>query len=107
LKKIEHQFGNVTDCTSRIMAMQRRPQAASGVAGTMWANNSGRQGDTANKIGLIEVTTLPAAVLPSAGLFSVGGLRIPGARPAAAPLALVAPGPEQQLMARVDERGRE
>jgi len=35
------------------MATQRRPQAASGVAGTMWANNSGRQGDTVKKVGLI------------------------------------------------------
>jgi hypothetical protein len=84
------------------MAMQRRPQAASGVAGTMWANNSGLLGDTVKKIGLVWVATLPAAVLHSAGLFSVGGLLIPGARPAAAPSALAAPGPELQLAARVD-----
>jgi len=68
----------------------------------MWANNSGLQGDAVKKIGLVWVTTLPAAVFLSAGLFSVGGLLIPGAHPAAAPSALTAPGPEQQLMARVD-----
>ena len=82
--------------------MQRWPQATSGVAGTMWANNSGLQDDTVNKIGLVWVTTLPAAVFLSAGLFSVGGLLIPAAHPAAAPSAWQPPWPAQQLMARVD-----
>jgi inorganic phosphate transporter, PiT family len=54
---------------------------SSGVAGTMYANNSGLQGDTIRKIGLVWVTTLPAAILLAAGLFTLGGLLIPGARP--------------------------
>ena len=72
--------------------MQRRPQAASGIAGIIWANNSDRQGDTVKKIGLVWVTTLPAAVLLLAGLFSVGGLLIPGAPSAAAPRPRQPPG---------------
>jgi phosphate/sulfate permease len=58
---------------------------SSGVAGTMWANGSGIQGETVRKIGLAWVLTLPAAVLLSATLFSLGGLLIPEARPNAAP----------------------
>jgi inorganic phosphate transporter, PiT family len=52
---------------------------SSGVAGTMYANNSGLRADTIRKIGLAWVTTLPAAILLAAGLFTVGGLLIPGA----------------------------
>jgi phosphate/sulfate permease len=54
---------------------------SSGVAGTMYANHSGLQGDTIRKIGLVWVTTLPAAILLAAALFTLGGLLIPGARP--------------------------
>jgi phosphate/sulfate permease len=54
---------------------------SSGVAGTMWANRSGIQGETVRKIGLAWVLTLPAAILLSAVLFTVGGLVIPAARP--------------------------
>ena len=69
---------------------------SSGVAGTMWANKSGLQGDTIRKIGLVWVTTVPAAILISAGLFSLGGLLIPGASAAASPpSAVAAPGPER------------
>jgi len=68
---------------------------SSGVAGTMWANNSGLRGDTIKKIGLAWITTVPAAILLSAGLFSLGGMLIPGASPAARPpSAVAAPGPE-------------
>jgi phenylpyruvate tautomerase PptA (4-oxalocrotonate tautomerase family) len=56
---------------------------SSGVAGTMWANRSGIQGETVRKIGLAWVLTLPAAITLSASLFSVGGLLIPAARPQA------------------------
>jgi len=52
---------------------------SSGVAGTMWANRSGIQGDTVKKIGLAWILTLPAAILISAALFTLGGLVIPGA----------------------------
>jgi phosphate/sulfate permease len=54
---------------------------SSGVAGTMWANRSGIQGETVRKIGLAWVLTLPAAILLSATLFSAGGFLIPAARP--------------------------
>ncbi len=54
---------------------------ASGVAGTMWANRSGIQGATVRKIGLAWILTLPAAILLSAALFSLGGFLIPAARP--------------------------
>jgi phosphate/sulfate permease len=54
---------------------------SSGVAGTMWANKSGLQGDTIRKIGLVWVTTLPAAVLLAAALFTTGGYLIPSAGP--------------------------
>ncbi len=68
---------------------------SSGVAGTMWANSSGLRGDTIKKIGLVWVTTVPAAILLSAGLFSLGGLLIPGASVAARPpSAVAAPDPE-------------
>jgi phosphate/sulfate permease len=53
---------------------------SSGVAGTMWANRSGIQRETVRKIGLAWVLTLPAAIVLSATLFSVGGFLIPGAR---------------------------
>ena len=43
---------------------------SSGVAGTMWANRSGLQGDTVSKIGLAWVMTLPAAILLAAALFT-------------------------------------
>jgi phosphate/sulfate permease len=54
---------------------------SSGVAGTMWANRSGIQEETVYKIGLAWVLTLPAAILLSAALFTLGGLVIPDARP--------------------------
>src|SRR5262249_23619831 len=53
---------------------------SSGVAGTMWANRSGIQRETVRKIGLAWVLTLPAAMVLSASLFSLGGLLIPAAR---------------------------
>ena len=56
---------------------------SSGVAGTMWANRSGIQGETVRKIGLAWLLTLPAALVLSAILFSMGGFLIPAARPAA------------------------
>jgi len=46
---------------------------SSGVAGTMWANESGIQPETVRKIGLAWVMTLPAAILLAAGLFTFGG----------------------------------
>ena len=52
---------------------------SSGVAGTMWANRSGIQGETVKKIGLAWILTLPAAILISAALFTLGGLIVPGA----------------------------
>ena len=52
---------------------------ASGIAGTMWANRSGIQGDTVKKIGLAWILTLPAAILISAALFTFGGYVVPGA----------------------------
>jgi phosphate/sulfate permease len=61
---------------------------ASGVAGTMWANRSGVRGETVRKIGLAWVLTLPAAIVLSATLFSIGGYLIPAARPGTAPLTL-------------------
>jgi phosphate/sulfate permease len=53
---------------------------SSGVAGTMWANRSGIQGDTIKKIGLAWILTLPAAILLSAALFTLGGFLVPGAK---------------------------
>ncbi|MHC5538327.1 hypothetical protein ACYOEI_08870, partial [Singulisphaera rosea] len=58
---------------------------SSGIAGTMRANRSGIQGETVRKIGLAWVLTLPAAILLSAGLFTLGGLLIPAARPSHSP----------------------
>jgi phosphate/sulfate permease len=58
---------------------------SSGVAGTMWANRSGIQGDTVKKIGLAWILTLPAAILLSASFFTIGGYLVPGARPAPRP----------------------
>ena len=52
---------------------------SSGVAGTMWANRSGIQGATIKKIGLAWILTLPAAILLSASLFTLGGMVVPGA----------------------------
>ena len=57
---------------------------SAGVAGTMWANRSGIQGETVRKIGLAWVLTLPATIVLSAALFTVGGFLIPAARPDAA-----------------------
>jgi phosphate/sulfate permease len=54
---------------------------SSGVAGTMWANRSGLRKETVRKIGLVWITTVPAAILLSALLFSLGGMLIPGASP--------------------------
>ena len=54
---------------------------SSGVAGTMWANRSGIQSTTVKKIGLAWILTLPAAILLSALLFTLGGYLIPGASP--------------------------
>ena len=54
---------------------------SSGVAGTMWANRSGIQGETVRRIGLAWVLTLPAAIVLAAALFSVGGFLIPAAGP--------------------------
>jgi phosphate/sulfate permease len=54
---------------------------SSGVAGTMWANRSGIQGETVKKIGLAWILTLPAAILISAALFTLGGYMVPGAKP--------------------------
>lgn len=65
---------------------------SSGVAGTMVANRSGVQMSTVKKIGLAWLLTLPAAILLSASLFTLGGYLIPGAKPAlAAVLSLVFP----------------
>ncbi len=52
---------------------------SSGIAGTMWANRSGIQGDTIKKIGLAWVLTLPIAILLAASLFTLGGYLVPGA----------------------------
>ncbi len=63
---------------------------SSGVAGTMWANQSGLRKDTIRKIGLVWITTVPAAILLSAGLFSLGGMIIPGASADSRPSSTVA-----------------
>lgn len=54
---------------------------SSGIAGTMWANRSGLQGDTIKKIGLAWVLTLPAAILLAATLFTVGEYLVPESTP--------------------------
>src|SRR5262249_46077170 len=66
---------------------------SSGVAGTMWANRTGIQSETVRKIGLAWILTLPAAILLSATLFSVGGILIP----AAAPRTVPSPAMEESL----------
>ncbi|MEI8021336.1 MAG: inorganic phosphate transporter [Schlesneria sp.] len=53
---------------------------SSGIAGTMYANQSGLQTATLKKIALAWVLTLPASILLSATLFIIGGYLIPGAR---------------------------
>ncbi len=58
---------------------------SSGVAGTMWANRSGIQGDTIKKIGLAWVLTLPAAILLSAILFTFGGYILANVAPPSEP----------------------
>ncbi len=75
---------------------------SSGVAGTMWANSSGLRGDTIKKIGLVWVTTVPAAILLSAGLFSLGGLLIPGA--SAGRSAFLGRGSPRSRVSRRDRR---
>lgn len=50
---------------------------SSGIAGTMYANQSGLQGRTIRKIGLAWVLTLPAAMTLSATLFITGSILIP------------------------------
>ena len=52
---------------------------SSGVAGTMWANDSGIQPETVRKIGLAWILTLPAAILLAALLFTFGRALIPAA----------------------------
>jgi phosphate/sulfate permease len=71
---------------------------SSGVAGTMYANKSGLQGDTIRKIGLVWVTTLPAAILLAASLYTIAGLFIPvaGANSEPTPAAAAAPEPGLQ-----------
>jgi phosphate/sulfate permease len=49
---------------------------SSGVAGTMWANQSGIQSRTIRNIGLAWVLTLPAVMLMSALLFTFGRLAL-------------------------------
>jgi phosphate/sulfate permease len=53
---------------------------SSGIAGTMYANQSGLQTATLKKIAIAWVLTLPASILLSATLFIIGGYLIPGAR---------------------------
>lgn len=78
---------------------------SSGVAGTMWANNSGIQGETVRKIGLVWVTTLPAAILLAATLFTLGGLLIPNAGPPAKPRPGVSSELERHSIAKVVRPG--
>jgi phosphate/sulfate permease len=74
---------------------------SSGVAGTMWANQSGLRKETVQKIGLVWVTTVPAAILLAAALFSLGGMLVPGAGVAQnAALPVAAPQPGTSLPAR-------
>jgi phosphate/sulfate permease len=49
---------------------------SSGVAGTMWANNSGIQPATIRNIALAWILTLPASMLIAAGLFLFGNLAL-------------------------------
>ena len=78
---------------------------SSGIAGTMWANRSGIQGDTIKKIGLAWILTLPAAILLSAALFTLGGFVVPGAsasneRPIPTAGAVADPAPAAQAILR-------
>jgi phosphate/sulfate permease len=52
---------------------------SSGIAGTMWANKSGIQGSTIQKILLAWILTLPAAVLLGGLLFFLGSTFLVGA----------------------------
>lgn len=47
---------------------------SSGIAGTMWANNSGIQSATLKKIGIAWVCTLPVTMLLAGVLFAIGQL---------------------------------
>ena len=62
---------------------------SSGVAGTMWANESGLQRETIQKIGLVWVTTAPRGDPARGRLFTVGGWFIPAARPTPQPTPVV------------------
>jgi phosphate/sulfate permease len=74
---------------------------SSGVAGTMWANNSGVQANTLRRIGTAWVLTLPASMLLAASLFTLshwpGAATSPGSAPvpavAAQPVAPTPPAP--------------
>jgi len=57
---------------------------SSGVAGTMWANESGLQSATIRKIGLAWVLTFPCAVLLAGSLFTAASVAVVGPGPAAA-----------------------
>ena len=77
----------------------------------MWANRSGIQGDTVKKIGLAWILTLPAAILISATLFTLGGAFVPGARvtnqgpsPALKNAADPTPAAQQKVRFSIDER---
>jgi PiT family inorganic phosphate transporter len=54
---------------------------SSGVAGTVWANRSGIQGDTIKKIGVARMLPIPAAILLSAAFFTLDGFVVPGREP--------------------------
>jgi len=78
---------------------------SSGVAGTMWANQSGLRGDTIRRIGLVWVTTVPAAILLSSALFGLGGVLIPGASPdSRPPSAVESPAPPHPAPTADDRR---
>jgi phosphate/sulfate permease len=62
---------------------------SSGIAGTMWANKSGIQGGTIQKILMAWVLTLPAAILISATIFLVGGWLVGAHSAAPAPVPAV------------------
>jgi phosphate/sulfate permease len=68
---------------------------SSGVAGTMWANQSGLQGETVRKIGLAWLMTMPASIVLAAGLFTLGGKLVPSPvvspQPAAAVVSALNP----------------
>ncbi len=79
---------------------------SSGVAGTMWANRSGIQGETVRKIGLAWVFTLPAATVLSAALFSIGGFLIPDAGPRSMPGTQTTETPTIATASQVSHRDR-